>query len=141
MAAIDKYFSGGSLLDVGTGTGILAIAAAKLFPEAKIIACDIDEDALLIAQDNARANDVGDQIEFVLGPANDAMSSADLVCANLTADLIAQTLSTLMNLTCGKLVLSGILETQLASMVDKLHTAGVSEVEVTQDGEWVCCVV
>jgi ribosomal protein L11 methyltransferase len=141
LAAIEKNFSGGSLLDVGTGTGILAIAAAKLVPESRIVACDIDEDALAIAQDNARANDVADQIEFLVGPANESMSSADLVCANLTADVIAKTLPTLMSLTCGKLVLSGILETQLASIIDRLHEAGVSDVEVTQDGEWVCCVV
>jgi len=141
LAAIEKHFSGGGLLDVGTGTGILAIAAAKLFPEAMIIACDIDEGAIAIAQGNARANDVGDQIEFIVGPANDSMSSADLVCANLTADVILQILPTLINLTCGKLVLSGILETQLKSIVDRLHEAGVSDVDVTQDGEWVCCVV
>jgi len=141
LAAIEKHFSGGSLLDVGTGTGILAIAASKLFPNATIIACDIDEQAIAIAQDNARVNDVAKQIEFVVGPANDSMSSADLVCANLTADVILQTLATLINLTCGKLVLSGILETQLESIVDRLHEAGVTDVEVTQDGEWVCCVV
>jgi len=141
LAAIEKHFGGGSVLDVGTGTGILAIAAAKLFPNATIIACDIDEQAIAIAQDNARANDVAKQIEFVVGPANDSMSSADLVCANLTADVILQTLPTLINLTCGKLVLSGILETQLESIVDRLHEAGVTDVEVTQDGEWVCCVV
>jgi len=141
LAAIEKHFSGGSLLDVGTGTGILAIAAAKLFPNATIVACDIDEQAIAIAQDNARANDVPKQIEFVVGPANDSMSSADLVCANLTADVILETLPTLINLTCGKLVLSGILETQLESIVDRLHDAGVTDVEVTQDDEWVCCVV
>jgi ribosomal protein L11 methyltransferase len=141
LAAIEKHFRGDSLLDVGTGTGILAIAAAKLFPEARIVACDIDEDALAIAQDNARANDVAEQIEFRAGSIDDSMSSADFVCANLTADVILQTLSILLNLTCGKLVLSGILETQLASVVDRLHEAGVSDIEVTQDGEWVCCVV
>ncbi len=69
------------------------------------------------------------------------MSSADLVCANLTADVILETLPTLINLTCGKLVLSGILETQLESIVDRLHDAGVTDLEVTQDDEWVCCVV
>ena len=141
LGAIEKYFSGGSLVDVGTGTGILAIAAAKLFSEARIVACDVDEDALAIAQDNARMNDVGDQIEFAVGPANDSMPSADLVCANLTADVITETLPTLINLTCGKLVLSGILANQAVSIIDRLHEAGVSDVEVTQDGEWVCCVV
>ena len=141
LEAIEKYFSGGSLLDVGTGTGILAIAAAKLFHDARVTACDVDEDAVAIARENARANGVGDRIEIVIGRANDSMSSADLVCANLTADAILESLSTLLNLTCGKLVLSGILETQLESIVNSLHAEGISEVEVTQDGEWVCCVV
>src|SRR5512138_2087429 len=39
LAAIEKYFTGGSFLDVGTGTGILAIAAAKLSQDASIVAC------------------------------------------------------------------------------------------------------
>jgi len=50
IAAIEKYFEGGSFLDVGTGTGILAIAAAKLFPDAEINACDVDDEALEIAR-------------------------------------------------------------------------------------------
>jgi ribosomal protein L11 methyltransferase len=49
LAAIERYFSGNSFLDVGTGTGVLAIAAAKLSPEATITACDIDEAAIEIA--------------------------------------------------------------------------------------------
>src|SRR5260370_32477122 len=40
LKAIEKYFRGGSFLDVGTGTGILAIAAAKMFPGARVEACD-----------------------------------------------------------------------------------------------------
>ena len=58
LDAIQKHFSGGSFLDVGTGTGILAIAAAKLFPEARIEACDTDEAAVAIARENAAANGV-----------------------------------------------------------------------------------
>ncbi|HEY5446825.1 MAG TPA: 50S ribosomal protein L11 methyltransferase, partial [Pyrinomonadaceae bacterium] len=63
------------------------------------------------------------------------------VCANLTADVILPMLGALVNLTCGKLVLSGILETQVEGILDELHKAGVDDVEVIQDGEWVCCVV
>jgi len=141
LTAIEQHYQGGSFLDVGTGTGILAIAAAKLFSSANIEACDVDSDAVAIAQANAADNEVGNQIKFWVGSINDASPSADLVCANLTADVILPMLRTLVNLTCGKLILSGILDTQVDEVVDALHTAGVSEVQVTKDGEWICCVV
>ena len=64
LDAIQKHFAGGSFLDVGTGTGILAIAAAKLFPEAHIEACDTDETAIEIARENAAANGVAGADRF-----------------------------------------------------------------------------
>ena len=89
LQAIEKHFAGGSFLDVGTGTGILAIAAAKLFPESRIDACDTDEMAITIARENADANGVSNQIDFRVGSIDDSTASADLVCANLTADVIS----------------------------------------------------
>jgi len=131
LAAIEKYFAGGSFLDVGTGTGILAIAAAKLFPDARVEACDTDAEAIEIARENAAAN--GCRIEFRVGSIEDTTPSADVVCANLTADVIVKILPDLISVTCGKLILSGILETQL----ELIETEG----EITQDGEWVAIVV
>src|SRR5215213_4708845 len=64
LAAIEKHFRGGSFLDVGTGTGILSIAAAKLFPDARITACDTDSEAVEIARENAQLNDVAERISF-----------------------------------------------------------------------------
>ena len=135
LDAIQKHFAGGSFLDVGTGTGILAIAAAKMFPGARIDACDTDTEAVEIARQNAKANGV-DNIEFRTGSIEETTPSADLVCANLTADVILQLLPALIGVTCGKLILSGILETQIEPIVSVL-----GEVEITQDGEWVAIVV
>jgi ribosomal protein L11 methyltransferase len=70
LSALEKYFDGGSLLDVGTGTGILAIAAAKLFPDARIEACDTDAEAVAIAVENARLNGVAKNILFRVGSAS-----------------------------------------------------------------------
>lgn len=137
LAAIERYFSGGSFLDVGTGTGILAIAAAVLFPEAVVTACDTDPEAIQIARANAVANQVGNRITFSVGSINEITSSADLVCANLTADVIIPLLPSLIGVTCGRLVLSGILETQFDAVFARLSECGVSEVEITQDGEWI----
>ena len=126
---------------MGTGTGILALAAAKLFSSAHIEACDVDAEAVAIAESNAKDNGVANQIKFWVGSVDEASSSADLVCANLTADVILPMVQMFLNLTCGKLILSGILDTQVDEVIAALHTAGVSDVEVTNDGEWVCCVV
>src|ERR1041384_2641484 len=67
LDAIQKHYAGGSFLDVGTGTGILAIAAAKLFSEGRIEVCDTDETAIAIARENAALNGVDQQINFWTG--------------------------------------------------------------------------
>ena len=141
LQAIEKHFMGGSFLDVGTGTGILAIAAAKLFPDARIEACDTDEMAVAIARENALANGVLDQIDFRAGSVGESTASADLVCANLTADVITQILPSLVSLTCGKLILSGILEIQVEMVQAGLHDNGIDGFEIEQDGEWVALIV
>ena len=141
LGAIQKHFGGGSFLDVGTGTGILAIAAAKLFPQAHIEGCDTDETAIVIARENAELNGVAEQINLRVGSIDETTASADLVCANLTADVITQMLPLLVGVTCGKLILSGILETQLEMVQTALHESGIDEFEITQDGEWISLIV
>ncbi|HEV2828596.1 MAG TPA: 50S ribosomal protein L11 methyltransferase [Pyrinomonadaceae bacterium] len=142
LVAIENYFAGGSFLDVGTGTGILAIAAAKLFPGAHIEACDTDAEAITIAEENARLNGVSEHTTFRIGTLEDATPSADLVCANLTADVIVSLLPSLLSVTCGHLILSGILETQLEVIADALNNTGVSKtIEIAQDGEWLAIIV
>jgi ribosomal protein L11 methyltransferase len=142
LTAIENYFDGGSFLDVGTGTGILAIAAALLHPEARIEACDTDRDAVAIALENARLNGVSERINFRVGTVDDTgTASASLVCANLTADVIVPLLPSLIGATCGRLVLSGILDAQAEWVRQRLHELGINEVlEVTSDGEWVAII-
>lgn len=141
LQAIEKIFTGASFLDVGTGTGILAIAAAKLVPEAMVNACDTDAEAIEIARQNALLNDAG-QITFRVASIEELTPSADVVCANLTADVIDQLLPSLLTITCGQLILSGILETQVEAINARLRECGVSSPrETLQDGEWVAIIV
>ena len=139
LDAIQKHFTGGSFLDVGTGTGILAIAAAKLYSQAHVEACDTDETAIVIAHENADLNGVA--IDFWAGSIDDSTASADLVVANLTADVITSIMPALVGVTCGKLILSGILETQIDMVQASLHQSGIDEFEITQDGEWIALIV
>jgi ribosomal protein L11 methyltransferase len=141
LLAIEKYFKGKSFLDVGTGTGILAIAAAKLYPEAPISACDIDPEAVQIARENAEINGVDQQIKFWVGSVGDQSISAECVCANLTADVIINILPDLVNSTCGRLILSGILKTQEELVVSSLQHAGIVQYRVETDGEWIAIIV
>jgi ribosomal protein L11 methyltransferase len=141
LKAIEKYFRGGSFLDVGTGTGILAMAAAKLFPDAHIEALDTDPEAVEIARDNARLNSVSDQIAFQVGGVSEQTSSADLVCANLTAPVIVELLPLLLGATCGRLVLSGILAEQIEQVRSRLLELGTDNFEIEQDGEWISLVI
>lgn len=141
LKAIEKHFRGGSFLDVGTGTGILAIAAAKLFADARVEACDTDAEAIEIAKDNARLNEVGGQIEFRVGSVGKQTASADLVCANLTAPVIVELLPELLAETCGHLILSGILDSQVELVQSSLFQLGATILEIDQDGEWVALVV
>jgi ribosomal protein L11 methyltransferase len=142
LAAIEKYFGGSSFLDVGTGTGILAIAAARLFHDARVEACDTDADALAIARENARLNGVEERITFRVGTVEEATASADVVCANLTVDVILNLLPALIGATCGRLILSGILDSQAEVVNARLLECGVETPQETlQDGEWIALVV
>ena len=141
LAALEKHFEGESFLDVGTGTGILAIAAAKLFPTARVAACDTDADAVVIARENGRLNEV--DVIFNEGTIDESLlASADCVCANLTLSTILPLLPALIGASCRRLILSGLLDSQIEPVVTRLQELGISEpAEITEEGEWVCLVV
>jgi ribosomal protein L11 methyltransferase len=141
LAAVEKHFNGGSFLDVGTGTGILAIAAALLDARARVEACDTDPLAVEVAQENARLNGVAERINFRTGTVDETTPSADTVCANLTADVILPLLPALLAATCGRLILSGILDTQTEQVRARLRELGVNSCEVTRDGEWIAMTI
>lgn len=144
LEAIEKYFAGcASFLDVGTGTGILSIAAALLEPGARIEACDTDPDSVEIARENARLNNVAAAISFRTGTLDEqSTASADVVCANLTADIIVPLLPQLVAATCGRLILSGILGSQVELVRQALRELGIAqEIELAEKGEWTAMII
>lgn len=137
----DNYRDGQSFLDVGTGTGILAIAAAKLSDGSLITACDTDLDSVKIARENAVLNGVGERIEFFDGSISDVTPVYDFVCANLTIDVILPILPLLLKSTGSLLLLSGILATQESMIVDDLHRSEISNFQIDRAGEWISVLV
>lgn len=141
LEAIDDRYQGGSFLDVGTGTAVLAIAAAKMFPDAQIEGCDTDTDSITIARENADLNSVRDKINFYEGSITADTPEFDFVCANLTADVILPLLPLLVEKSKETLVLSGILVEQERSVVDRLGELGQTKTYVRHSGEWISITV
>lgn len=133
----ENYEKGQSFLDVGTGTGILAIAAAKMGATG-ILACDTDPGSIDNARENAGMNRVAKNIEFYVGGISGETPVFDFVCANLTLDVILPILPLLIEKSSQKLVLSGILQEQKEQIVEAL---AAHETEIFHSGEWISVVI
>ena len=131
----------GLVVDLGTGSGILAIAAHKL-GHTQVVACDLDPEAIRVAGDNIARNrtDVG---LFVGSVEALASETAWLVLANLTepviVDLWPEIARTLMP--SGLAILSGILDVQAEELRGVLTEGGFDVREEMTEGEWVTLVV
>ena len=130
-----------SFWDLGTGSGILAIAAAKL-GYAPVHAIDSDPEAIRVASANARQNGVLKQLQldrqdFTKLPQS-SRKKYDLICANLISNLLVTERQRLLNRLqkSGKLVLAGILRTEFASIRTTYETAGLRLVAQRVEREW-----
>lgn len=130
-------FNGKIVADVGTGSGILGIAAKKSGAKS-VFMCDIDKDALKCASDNAEFNGVGD-VEIVCGGAEVCERKNDIVLANLTADILEKIVDAISKITVegGTLICSGILDTREEDLVACYSAHGYKVVERIAEGEWV----
>lgn len=125
-----------SVLDVGTGSGILAVAAAKR-GAARVVAVDTDPLAVRAAMENARRN--GARIEAREGSAADVAGSFDVVLANLVADVLVAIAADLRArlLEGGTLVCAGILEGEEGRVAAALRAAGLVVVGRDRRDDWV----
>jgi ribosomal protein L11 methyltransferase len=130
----------GSLLDVGTGTGILAIAAIKLQPGARVVGFDVDPEAVEVALENAEINGVADEIEIEVNKLGSFHGQEfDVVLANLTADVIVPLADDFPQVLKyqGALIVSGVLREQEDEVRTALEAKTFNLLETKPDGEWV----
>jgi ribosomal protein L11 methyltransferase len=136
---LEREWCGGSLLDVGTGTGILAIAAALLDSRAGVTAIDVDPLAVEIARANAEINGVTGRISIRACGPDGVSGRSDTVLANLTADVILASREALVARVRpgGFLVLSGILLEQGREIVETFDREEFLVKWRREAGEWV----
>ncbi len=126
-------------VDVGTGTGILAMAAA-LFGVGQIIAIDNDPDAVAVAQENIANNRLTGQINVSTTPVAQITGTYQLVCANIVHDVLVEMAPVLANLTTagGHLVLAGILSgEQEENIITVYQKQGCHLLDHRYQEEWV----
>jgi ribosomal protein L11 methyltransferase len=129
-------------LDVGTGSGILTIAAAKL-GISHISAVDIDPEAVKIAQENCRLNGVEERVSVSNTPLAMISGSFDIVLANILAeDLVRMAPDLIARLNPGGLlILSGILIEKEPMVIEGYANSTMTLTEVSREGEWSCLVL
>ncbi|HIE07294.1 MAG TPA: 50S ribosomal protein L11 methyltransferase [Desulfarculaceae bacterium] len=130
-----------TLLDVGTGSGILAILAIKRGAE-RVLALDIDADALVNARENCSHNLVSEKIILADTQVTQIVEKYSLIVANIIAPVLRQLVPELSRLLTpgGRLILSGILVEQLSELTDVYAELGLVTQESKVSGEWTACV-
>ena len=129
-----------ALLDVGTGTGILAIAALKLCPTATVIGFDVDPEAITVAEENAEINGVSEALTLEVNKVSSYRGQEfDVVLANLTADVVTDLAPDFTTVSKGQgtLIVSGILREQGDDVLSMLARCSFDLLESKPDGEWV----
>ena len=131
------------VLDVGTGTGILAMAAA-LFGAGRVVAVDNDPDAVVVARENIKKNRLDGKIGVSTTPVAQIMGTFELVCANIVHDVLVEMAQMLAGRTAtdGHLVLAGILSgEQEAHIIAVYHALGLQFCERRYQEEWVALLL
>jgi len=127
---------GARVLDVGTGSGILAIAAAKR-GAGKVVAVDIDPLAVRAATENAKGNDVS--VDIRAGSVADVVGTFDMVLANLVGPVLVQVASHLRARlrTSATLVAAGITTQAEPEVLDAFSAQGLGVVDRIERSDWV----
>ena len=149
ISQLKKYVKPGiELLDVGTGSGILGITALKL-GAGHVVGTDLDPCAVPAVQDNKEANQiVDDTFDMMIGNIIDdkevqdqvGYEKYDIVAANILADVLVPLTPVIVHqMKKGAYyITSGILDVKEEVVKEAVQKAGLTLVEVTRQGEWVC---
>lgn len=146
MLGVEETVSpGASVLDVGTGSGILAIAALKL-GASHVDAVDVETVAVRATRENAERNGVADRIDVRLGSVGAGepfQDRYDVVLANIIARILIELVDGIVDATKpgGSIVLAGIIQQREADVIAAFETRGARVVNRRQHEDWVSLVL
>ncbi|NWG03887.1 MAG: 50S ribosomal protein L11 methyltransferase [Syntrophaceae bacterium] len=129
-----------SVLDVGTGSGILSIVAAKLGAK-EAMGIDIDERAVENARENVEKNRVSRMVKIKKGSIGILRKKFDVVIANIDFKSLRRMKRPLLNhlKKQGDLILSGILGDEQEKLCQHYLENGLLRwIKTHQEGEWIC---
>lgn len=126
------------ILDLGSGSGILALAAGKL-GAGRILALDVDPIAVEATAANARRNGLADRIEVRRGSLPSGAGPFDVILANLVASLLVDLAPHLAGELApgGVLVASGIVLERATEVEAALGEAGLVLTDRLVEGDWI----
>ncbi len=145
---LKKYVKPGmSLLDVGTGSGILGLVGCKLGID-HVLGTDLDPCAVSAVRENMQANHVPEgQFELIIGniitdsqvQKQAGREPYDLVTANILADVLVPLSPVAVRYLKpgGLYITSGILDQKEEEVRQAVEQAGMKVIEITRQGEWV----
>ncbi|MCB1363915.1 MAG: 50S ribosomal protein L11 methyltransferase [Rhodobacteraceae bacterium] len=140
---VGRGFVAGRVADIGCGTAVLALAAARVWRDAVVLAGDIDPVAVEVARANLAANGMTDRVTCIeaAGFEHGELAQAapyDLVFANiLKGPLVALAPDIVSRMRAGGYaILSGILNEQAADVAEVYARSGINEVERARIGDW-----
>ena len=139
LELLENVLKGGEkVVDVGTGSGILAIASAKLGAK-KVVAIDVDARAAAIAKENSQRNGVSGRIHVICGELLSAVSDRyDVIVSNISSKAILSMMPDFRSYLSvdGRLILSGILECEVYEIQNELECNNLMVLETRRDEEW-----
>lgn len=139
-SALESYIRPGMrVLDVGSGSGILSILAARLGAR-EVLGVDTDDEAVRVGQENVLGNGVTDRVTIARGSYDVAHGIYDLVVANILAGVITRMLSEGLAAYGHLFIFSGILDAQADEVVRTANSTGLSVVEKRTMDDWVCLI-
>ncbi len=140
MLALEEFIRDRSVVDMGCGTAILAILAAKMRAR-KVFAVDIDAVAARSAWGNCRWNKVGTRVETACGDASLLqMGTYDVLLANIHRNIILQDLPTYCRSLRkgGHMLLSGFYEADVPAIRQAAEALGLVFAGESAREDWAC---